>query len=214
VPPGLPAPYLVHERIVDEYGYAALDGNFYWVPGTGRGEVIVLEFGDRLKIYRQRDLLAEYPLPADGVKNARFSPEGQPKPRHGPRHRKRQPLEEERRLRAMAEVVGRYLDFAAPRGGAARHRFIREVFRLSQQSSAALFLRSVERALKYRAPCPETLRRIVLLHLGEGATALPHVEIDEHLAEREAYQEGRLTDAPDFSAYSELIVKDEEEGHG
>lgn len=31
--------------------------------------------------------MAEYPLPVDGVKNGRFSPEGQPAPRYFPKNR-------------------------------------------------------------------------------------------------------------------------------
>jgi hypothetical protein len=30
----VPAPYLVHKRGTDQYGYASFDGNFYWIPGT------------------------------------------------------------------------------------------------------------------------------------------------------------------------------------
>ncbi len=214
MPAGLPAPYLVHGRTIDQYGYVALEGNFYWVPGTGRGEVSVLEFSERLRIYRERELLIEYPLPADGVKNARFSPEGRPRPRHEPRNRRKPTAEEEKRLRAMAEVVGAYLDFAAAPSGIARHRFIRDVFQLAQQTTPSLFVRSVERALKYRIRCPETLRRIALMYLSEDSTPLPSAEVDERLIERDAYQEGRLTDEPDFSVYDGMLDADDEASHG
>src|SRR6266571_3347163 len=94
--PHLPPPYLVHERGTDQYGYTAFDGNYYWVPGTRRDDVKVLEYSDCLKIYPvrkcpteypSRECLAEYLLPADGVKNQLFSPEGVPKPRHQPNNR-------------------------------------------------------------------------------------------------------------------------------
>jgi len=35
VAPHLPAPYKLLERSVDEYGYVAVEANYYWVPGTG-----------------------------------------------------------------------------------------------------------------------------------------------------------------------------------
>ncbi len=70
---------LAHERGTDQYGYVAFQGNYYWIPGDKREDVKVLEYADRLKIYQRRTCVAEYPLPADGVKNARFSPEGQPR---------------------------------------------------------------------------------------------------------------------------------------
>jgi hypothetical protein len=97
----LPAPYCVQERGTDEYGYLAFQGNYYWVPGTEREDVKVLQYADRLKLYQHRVCVAEYPLPADGVKNSKFSPEGQPAPRHQPRHRTQDSRLEEKRLRAL-----------------------------------------------------------------------------------------------------------------
>ena len=102
LPAHLPAPYRDHKRETDQYGYAAFDGNYYWVPGTDRDEVKVLEYSDRLKIYQHRKCVAEYPLPADGVTNALFSPEGMPKPARQPKNRTRLTQEEEKRLRAMS----------------------------------------------------------------------------------------------------------------
>ena len=74
LPAQLPAPYHPYGRGTDEYGYVAIEGNYYWVPGTKREDVKVLRYADRLKIYRQRSLLAEYPLPADGVKKRPVQP--------------------------------------------------------------------------------------------------------------------------------------------
>jgi hypothetical protein len=36
----LPAPYKVHGRGTDQYGYIACGANYYWVPGTRRDEFI------------------------------------------------------------------------------------------------------------------------------------------------------------------------------
>ncbi|MCZ7600583.1 MAG: hypothetical protein M5U09_26615 [Gammaproteobacteria bacterium] len=76
--PHLPAPYCAYERGTDAYGYVSFLGNYYWVPGSQREEVKVLQYADHLKLYQHRVCVAEYPLPADGVKNTRFSPEGNP----------------------------------------------------------------------------------------------------------------------------------------
>ena len=54
----MPAPYQVHERGTDQYGYAAFEGNYYWVPGLSRQEVKILQYSDRLKIYLARECLA------------------------------------------------------------------------------------------------------------------------------------------------------------
>ena len=76
LPAQLPAPYWPYERGTDEYGYVAVEGNYYWVPGTKREDVKVLRYADRLKIYRQRTCVAEYPLPADGIKKRPLQPRG------------------------------------------------------------------------------------------------------------------------------------------
>jgi len=211
LPPQLPAPYRVLDRSTDQYGYVSFDGNFFWVPGTRRGELKVLQYSEQIKIYRGREFLAEYDLPADGVKNERFSPEGFPKPRYQPHNRKKPTEQEERRLRAMANVVGAYLDFALEPKGIQRHRMVRELFALTQQMSSSLFIRTIERALKYRITQVETLRRMALLYLNQDAERLPCAEVDESYREREAYKEGRLTEAPDFSPYDQML---EEHDHG
>jgi len=210
LPGHLPAPYQVHERGTDQYGYAAFEGNYYWVPGTKREDVKVLQYADKLKLYQARKCLAEYPLPADGVKNAKFAPPGQPQPRHNPSNRRRPTEEEEKRLRAIDERVGRYLDFALKPKGIERHRFLRRLFALSRQMSAAVFVRTLERALRYGIAEIETLQRIALLVLDGSEQPLPAVDIDEGFRTRDAYLEGRLTDAPDFSRYNQILEDNDE----
>ena len=208
--PHLPAPYLILQRGTDEYGYASIDGNYYWVPGTKRAEVKVLEYSDRLKIYQGGECLAEYRLPADGVKNQRFSPEGQPPPRYMPKARSKPTQQEELRLRAMDEKVSAYLDFALSPSGIERHGFVRKLFALSRKVTPALFIRSLERAHKYRITTMETIERIVVLCMGQGQAELPFVEVDEEFQQRQAYQEGHLTDPPDLSIYKDMLEESDE----
>ena len=103
--PHLPAPYCPYERGTDEYGYVSFQGNYYWIPGSQREDVKVLEYADHLELYQHRVCVAQYSLPADGVKNARFSPEGQPAPRHQPRRHRQGSELEEKRLRALGPEV-------------------------------------------------------------------------------------------------------------
>jgi hypothetical protein len=203
VPPYIPAPYRVHDRGTDQYGYVAFGANFYWVPGKGRDDVKVIEYADRLKIYRHRKLIVEYPLPPEGTRNVCFRPEGEPKPRREPNNRKKPTMEEEKRLRALDPAVGMYLDADWTPKGTGRHRFLRELFRLSARMTSALFVRTIERALKYRIVDLETIWRIALMHVQDGLDMLPAVDLDESFTEREAYQEGCLSDEPDFSRYED-----------
>jgi len=211
LPAHLPAPYLEHERGTDQYGYGSLDSNYYWVPGVKREDVKLLEYADRVRIYQARKLLAEYPLPADGVKHQWFSPPGLPLPRHGPHNVRRPALEEEKRLRALGEAANTYLDFALKAPGVKPGRLLRELFALSRRTSPGLFLQTLERALRYRITSLETLRRIALLYMTQGEPrGLPEAEIDQEFQEREAYREGSLTDAPDFSRWERMFQEEEE----
>lgn len=209
LPAHLPAPYLVHERGTDQYGYIHFLGNFYWAPGTKREDLKLIEYSDRMQIWLRRVCLAEYRLPPEGVKNQKFSPEGVPKPRHHPSNRRKPTQEEENRLRAIHEAVGQYLDFALKPKGIERHRFVRQLFALSQQMTQAILVKTLQRALRYRITSLETLRRIAILYMNQADDPLPCVQIDEGFQERDAYREGRLTEAPDLSVYDKMLEDDD-----
>jgi len=203
LPAHLPPPYKVHSRGTDQYGYLAFDANYYWVPGTRRDEVKVLEYSERLKIYQAGQCLAEYPLPAEGVRNAKFSPPGLPAPPHHPQNRRHPTEVEEKHLRALSPAVHAYLDFALPAQGIARHHFIRKLLALSRRISVELLSQTLERAHKYRISSLETVERIAWLYLQQGTGELPLASIDESFKDRPAYQEGSLTEPPDLSLYQD-----------
>lgn len=200
LPRHLPAPYLLLERAVDEYGYVAVEGNYYEVPGSGRGKIQVLRYLYHVVLSQDRRTLIEYALPPWGVKNQPFHAPGQ-KPRYRPRNRKLSSQEEEKRLRALDPIVGAYVDFILGTPGLLRHQFLRRLWAFRQRWSTALFVRTVERAHRYHITSLETLERIALLHLDD--TALPDPLVDPDLEKRPAYQEGSLTDTPDLSGYDE-----------
>ena len=200
LPRHLPAPYLLLDRTVDEYGYVAVEGNYYEVPGCGRGKIQVLRYLYHLVLCQDRRTLIEYALPPWGVKNQPFHAPGQ-KPRYRPRNRKLSSQEEEKRLRALDPVIGAYVDFILGTPGLLRHQFLRRLWTFHQRWSTALFLRTIERAHRYHITSLETLERIALLHLDD--TALPDPVVDPDLEKRPAYQEGSLTDTPDLSRYDE-----------
>jgi hypothetical protein len=209
--PHLPAPYYPHERGTDEYGYLSFQGNYYWVPGSKREDVKVLEYADHLKLYQHRVCVAQYPLPADGVKNARFRPEGQPAPRHQPRRHRQGSQLEEKRLRALGPEVAAYVDYVlATPGIMQRHRFLRGLLALSLQVPPAVFLQTLERALRYRVVDLPTVQRIAWLYLSQGQY-VPEVEVDESYCQRPAYLEGEWTDEPDLSRYDQ--TEDKEDKH-
>ena len=199
--PHLPAPYQIHERGTDQYGYISLAGNYYWVPGTRRDAVKVLEYSDGLKIFHQRECLAEYPLPAQGVTNQQFSPPGLPAPRAQPSNRKKPAHEEETRLRALGPPVLAYLDFALQTPGLQRHQFLRKLWALSRKMSPELFSTCLQRASQYQITSLDTIERIARLHLQVDSSTVAWVQLDENFRQRQTYQEGSLTEAPDLSLY-------------
>ena len=208
----LPAPYLSHVRGIDQYGYASVDGNYYWVPGTSRGDVTVLEYSEVLKIYHKRKMLIEYPLPPYGVKNEPFSPSGEPKPQHQPKHRKKPTEAEEKKLKNMGEEVQSYLRFVLAQKGIQKHRFIRRLYALSQKITVELFIKTVKRAHTYRITDLQTVESIALLQLKEQNYVNPFVEIDEDFLDRESYLEGRFSEEVDLSIYEALMEEDEDDG--
>jgi transposase len=205
VPPYVSPPYLIHKRDIDQYGYISFAGNYYWVPGTSRGEALVLQYSKAIKIYQSRQLLATYFLPKEGVKNKSFTPDGLPHPEYKPKNRHCPTLEEEKKLRATDKRVDEYLDFALREKGRQKHKIIRHLFGLYQKITPALFIKTIERALKYRIIDMSCIERIALLQMADGDIQIPSVEIDEQFQTREAYREGRRSDEVDLSEYEKLI---------
>jgi len=201
LPPHLPAPYKLLARSVDEYGYVAVEANYYWVPGTGRGEVTVLRYDQHLEIYQGGQQLMRYPLLPEGVRNQPVHPPGQPASPDKPRHREPSSDQEEKRLRQLAPAVSAYVDFILASPGLLRHQHLRRLLAWSQRISPELFVRSIERAHRYRITSLATLEQIARLQFQAGTDALPLPPIDESFRDRPAYQEGSLTDAPDLSRY-------------
>ena len=205
----LPAPYCSEERGTDQSGYVAWNGNYFWVPGNRREDVRVFRYAEHLKLFQHGICVAEYAIPAEGVKNERISPEGQPRPRHQPKNRKRDSQAEESRLHALGPDVTAYLEYAVKTPGIQRHRFTRELFALSRRVTPAAFLQTVQRALKYRITDIRVVDRIAWLCLSQSTEQLPEVEVNEDYQDRPAWLEGRLTDEPDLSIYGDPSDVDE-----
>lgn len=208
IPPFVVPPILEHERETDQYGYAAFDGNYYWVPGTGRGKVRVLQYPDKIRILRGRDHLAEYDLPAFGMKKERFRPPGVPEIRNTPNNCKRPTEVEEKRLSGIAPEITRYLEFLskAPQSSSRRYQQIRRLFRLSQKLAPSVLTEAVSRAHRYRITDSDTIERIAWALLRDHSIEFDSLELDldEELQSRDIYREGALMDLPDLEKYDEL----------
>ena len=204
-------PYLVYQRRTDQYGYAAFDGNFYWIPGTGRHNVKVLRYDEHIKIYHQRKLLGHYQLPAYGVKNEQITPIGQPKPQHKPKYRKKPTAGEEKILRTAAVEIDAYLSFALNEKGAkSKHRFIRQLYGLYKKMARSLLIKTIKRAKKYRITDIKTVESIAVLLIKEGNYDMPSAQIDSEFKNRQTYHEGRFAGDVDLSDYDKMMEDDDE----
>ncbi|MCD4721728.1 MAG: helix-turn-helix domain-containing protein [Desulfobacula sp.] len=201
LPAYITPPYIVHERGTDQYGYAAVDANYYWVPGKTRFDVKILQFCDHMEIYHNRKKLAEYPLPPDGIKNDKISPKGEPKPKYQPNNRKRPTAGEEKILRSTAPEVDAYLTFVLTMKGKTRHRFVRQLYTLHKKTALSVFVQALKRALKYRIKSMDTIENIIRLLLRQSVYEMPLPEIDGEFTNRSAYLEGRFADEVDLSIY-------------
>jgi transposase len=203
-------PYIVHEnRGIDQYGYVSFDGNFYWVPGMKRFDVKVIQFPDCIKIYHKRNLLIEYELPPEDVKNQKCYPPDRPRPVYQPKNRKKPTAQEENILRSVSTHVDSWLNFALEkRAGKTKHHFIRKVHGLYRKMDADLFDQTIRRALTYRIEDMETVERIAVLQTRQAGCQMPRADIDERLVSRPSFIEGRFTEDVDLSVYSDF----EEEG--
>jgi len=192
-----------------EIGYAAVDGNFYWIPGTRRHDVKVLQYAEHLMIYRNRELLGRYRIPADGVKNQRVPPEGQEKPPYMPKNRRKPTTKQESILRAAAKEIDEYLTFTIKNGVKQKHRFIRALYGLYRKMALELFIKTVSRALQYRITDIKTVERIATLQLTVSHVQLPLPQIDRQLEKRDAYIEGYFADDVDLSVYDKITGDDD-----
>ena len=203
IPVYITPPYLVHERGTDQYGYAALNGNFYWVPGKTRFKVKVLQFCDHVEIYHKRKKLTEYQLPPDGVKNKKFSPKGEPESKYQPKNRKNPTADEEKILRSADTAVDLYLNFALTMKGKSRHGYVRQLYTLYKKTAPSVFIQAMQRALKYRIKDMNVIDNIIRLFLMQSNYDMPLPEIDEEFTKRPAYLEGRFADEVDLSIYKD-----------
>ena len=162
----------------------------------------MLQYADHLMIYRKRELLGRYQLPPGGIKNKLIAPEGQPKPPYKPKYRKKPTAKEEHILRTAAGEINDYLDFAIKKGGKPKHRFIRGLYGLYRKIALEVFIKTVERALKYRITDIKTVERIAMLQLTAGNFPLPAPQVDE-FQKRASYIEGCFADEVDLTIYED-----------
>jgi len=207
LPAYIEAPYQEHKRGIDQYGYVALDGNFYWVPEKVHGKLTVIEYEKSISIYHNHRKLEDYPLPAEEVKNKPFAPPGVRPPHQGPRSRKYGCKEEEKQLREMGPLCCAYVDYLQSNVCKVPYKpkFIRELHRLAKKMSRSLFLKTVERALHYHIDSIASVERIAEQQVRNEVQQLPDLPLADRYESRNSYQEGRFSSEADLKRYNDLM---------
>ena len=137
-------------------------------------------------------------------------PKAVPGPPHKPTYRKRPTAREEKILRSLGKTVDDYLNFAVPKSGKPKHRFIRALFTLYRKTAPSLFIQTVERACKYRITDIKVVENITALILIDGSVEITTPEIDQDFQKREAYIEGCFAVEVDLSIYDIEAENDEQ----
>ena len=212
LPDDLPAPYREHHRDTDRYGYVALRANFYWVPGTkGHEQLQLIEYPDRLKIYRRGECLIQHPLAPADAWGKKVRPPGISAVPQRPQNERPGSGDEENSLRAVGPEAARYLDWLTANPGRVRyrHRFVRELYSLSGRITPALFLATLSQALHYGIAEIDSIERIASLLLREPPDAASDWGFEalasDGYRQRETYAEGAFSDEPDLAGYARLM---------
>lgn len=215
IPEYVEPPYREHERVTDRYGYIALHANYYWVPGTKRETVKVIEYPGRIKLFKNHEVLIEYPLKPEGVKYEHVKPDGVGAPKKA-EHFKLTAEAEEGKLRSMDPLLEKYLEFIRTPEGAIhqRNRFVKNLYSLSLRIAPRVFLQALERALIYKINNVDAVERIATQLMREGSQEWPEISFCGEFRSRQAYLEGRLSEEPDLFSYAKLLKPEGGSGNG
>lgn len=206
-------PYREHHRLMDAYGYVALNGNFYWIPEEDeRGRNFkVIEYEKKMEVFQRHRKIMEYRLPEYGVRNEKFAPVGI-RVKSEPNNRKKGSSEEEASLRALGEIPSSFLDFihSAKCRNRQKSKLIRDLYALSRKVSAGNFTETLSRALKYRVDSIHAIERIAQNLLQNDLFPETDISSVPDYQNREEYRKGRFSHEADLETFQRLLeTKDE-----
>jgi transposase len=169
LPAVLPPVYDVLERTVDLMGFVSVHTNRYSVPERWVGQpVTVYLYPGELQIHCRGVLIATHPR-LIGKQDARHTLPGH----HPiPRARERQPVPEEKWLRAQHPTLDRYVAALTAGQPGRAVRVLRRLLQIQRTYPAEPFLAAVEQALKFGLLDLSRLERLVLRHVAGDFFAL------------------------------------------
>ncbi|NOY58185.1 MAG: transposase [Calditrichaeota bacterium] len=193
-------PYEEDQRKTDQYGYIEFNANYYWVPGHKRAKVKVLEYPHSITIYPPDAKEYTYDKKNEDIRGEKCSPQGQPSASHQPNNRKKTYEKEEQWLRSYDVVCNAYLDFIiSPESRIVQKgKFTRDLYLLAQKMSPALFIKTIQRALKYQCCQIASLERISRKHMNGQSDIETTQQITHDYINRPTYQKGKLSKETEY----------------
>ena len=85
-----------------------------------------------------------------------------------------------------------------------KHKFIRTLYYLAKKIDQKIFIKTIERALKYQITDTDTIERIAVLQIKGEGKELPAFEVDLNYKKRDAYYEGEFIESADLKIYDKL----------
>lgn len=205
-------PYREHYRLMDVYGYVALNGNYYWIPedkDKGR-QFKIFEYENKMEIYQNHGKIAEYELPGYGVRSMKFLPPGT-RIKSQPNNRKKGSSEEETSLRECGPVASSFLDFIHSNQchNRQKSKLIRNLYALSKKVSQETFSETLSRALKYKVDSIYSVERIAQNLLQNDLFPETDSPVDSGYQNRDEYHKGRFSKEADLQIYQNLLERKE-----
>lgn len=188
-----------HKRSIDQYGYIAFNGNYYWVPPTSVKEVTLVQYADTIAIFDAiHHRLIEHRLFDELTKNK--VTESQDKKsslrrKTQPNNIKRQCKNEEDALKKMGGSIAEYVDFVTSNqsGIAQRGRYIRSLYAVMKKTTPQLFVMAIQRALTYKVNTIQQLYTIFSEILKQPLHEKPSTQTIGEYEKRPEYRDGQFS---------------------
>ncbi len=215
ISPHVIAPYRIHSRKSDQYGFVSFRANFYYV-GIKYCIIELLEFSEAIKIYRSSKLLWEYDLAKRGTKGEQIRPAMLPSAIKTIVTDKKTNDALTSKFASKDPLLKKYLDrsFVIVRTQRRRNTLIRHLQNVYELVPKKIFLDAIEKAFTYEIFDKASIDRLISLGL-ENAN-LPDIELEmklpdskgiEGLESREVFQKFKETPNPDLDKYLATSTK-------
>lgn len=201
-------PYQNHQRIIDQYGYIAFNGNYYWVPSTRAAKVTVVQYANDIAIYdTAHHCLIKHPcfdeLSTNQVSLQAGAAHKYPRSKR-PNNIKYDYRHEQQELENIAPIVKEYVGFILSKhsGVAQKGKFIRQLHGIKNKTTPDLFVQALTRAHHYKITSIHQLYSVFSEILNQPICHDMDGESAGSYQQREEYLEGKFTQENDLDLAS------------